>query len=143
MDRLYSHPNTENFDYLKEQLAKACAAVHTTAWRGQHGCLPLALIASALDRATNGMLTSSKLPLPDKINEEIYYLTSAFNQLGLKGYQDSLWIERWTKIACLNVGVKIIVASVGAQYLEKLEEDFTGYANCTIRDLIDHLRTSW
>ena len=41
------------------------------------------------------------------------------------------------------MGVKIIVASVGAQYLKELEEDFIGYSYCTIRDLIDHLRTSW
>ena len=41
------------------------------------------------------------------------------------------------------MGVKIIAASVGAQYLKELEEDFTGYKNCTIRELIYHLRISW
>ena len=41
------------------------------------------------------------------------------------------------------MGVKIIVASVGTQYLEKLEEDFMGYSNWTICDLIDHLHTLW
>ena len=89
------------------------------------------------------MLKSSDLPLPDRIKKEINAGTSTFEQLALKSDQDALWIEWWIKIACLNVGVKIIVASVGAQYLEELEEDFTGYPNCTIRDLIDHLHTSW
>ena len=41
------------------------------------------------------------------------------------------------------MGDKIIVAIVGAQYIKELEEDFTGYTNCTIRDIINHLRTSW
>ena len=91
------------------------------------------------------MLTSSNPPLWDKINKEkeINNITSAFEKFGLKADQDALWIEWWTKTACLNVGVEIIVAIVGTHYLEELEEDFRGYANCTIRDLIDNLRTSW
>ena len=30
VDHLHSHLNTEHVDHLKEQLAKFCAAVHTT-----------------------------------------------------------------------------------------------------------------
>ena len=40
VDHLHGHPNTENVNHLEEQLAKSCAAVRTTAWRGQHVCLP-------------------------------------------------------------------------------------------------------
>ena len=75
------------------------------------------------------MLKSSDLPLPDRIKKEINAGTSTFEQLALKSDQDALWIEWWTKITCLDVSVKIIFASVGAQYLKELEEDFTGYSN--------------
>jgi hypothetical protein len=143
VDHLHGHPNTEKVDHLEDQLAKACAAVRTTAWKGQHGCLPLALSDAALNRATKGVITSSDLPLPDRINKNITESTSTFEQLSLKVDQDVLWIEWWTKIACNDVGVDIIVASADAQYLEELEEDFTGYSHCSIRDLLDHLRTSW
>ena len=87
------YPKTENVDRLEEQLAKSCAAVRTTAWRGQHICLPLALSYSVLDRATNGVLTSSDLPLPEKLNKDINEYTSAFEKPVLKSYQDALWIE--------------------------------------------------
>ena len=125
-DHLHSHPNTEIFDYLKKKLAKACAAIRTTAWRVQHGCLPLSLSNSALACATNSMITRINLPLPDKINKAINEGTSAFEQLALKVDQDALWIEWWTRMSCPNVDIEIIVASVGAQYLEELEEEFTG-----------------
>ena len=62
---LHVHPNTKNVDHLEDQLAKACATVHTTAWKGQHGCLPLALSDSALTCTTNGAITSSDPSLPD------------------------------------------------------------------------------
>ena len=107
-------------------------------------CLPpTALSDSALARATNSVLTSSDLSLPDKINKYINERTSAFGKLALKSDQDALWIEWWIKIACLNVGVEIIVVSVGSHYLEELDEDFTGYSNFTNHDLINHLGTSW
>ena len=127
VEYLHSHPSTKNSDHLEEQLSKACAAVCTTAWRGQHGYLLLGLSYSALNRATNGVVTRIDLILVDKINNEINDHATTFEQLGLKYDQDALWIEWWTKSACLNVGTEIIVASVGAQYLEDLEEDFKGY----------------
>ena len=35
------------------------------------------------------------------------------------------------------------MANVDPQYLEELEEDFTGYSNSTIFDIITHLQTTW
>ena len=78
IDHLHCHPNTKNVNHIEEKLAKACGAVHTTSWKVQHVCLPLALSDSALARATNYMLTSSDLPLPYKINKEVNDITSAF-----------------------------------------------------------------
>ena len=54
-----------------------------------------------------------------------------------------LWTELWTKLAVIDVRVKLIVANVDPQYLEELEENFTGYSNSTICDLITHLHTTW
>ena len=64
---LHSRPNTKTFDHLKDQLAKSCAAVRTTAWKGQHGCLQLALIEFSLASATNSAITSSDPPPPSSI----------------------------------------------------------------------------
>ena len=140
---LHVHPNTKNVDHLEDQLAKACSAVHTTSWKGQNGCLPLALSDFTLIRATNGAITIINIPLNNQMNNNIKEGTSAFETLSLKADQDALWIDWWKKIACLNVGVENVFVIVGAQYLEKLEEDFMVYSNFTICDLIDHLRTSW
>ena len=118
VDHLHVHPNIKNSNHLKEQLAKYCAALRTTAWRCQSGYLPFALSESALTCATNGVLTGRNLPIQDKINKKINDLTSDYEQLGLKANQDALWIERCTKIACLDVEVKITIAGVGSQYLK-------------------------
>ena len=112
---------TKIFDHLEEQLAKSCSDVCTTAWRGQHGCPPLVLSDSNLARATNGVLTISNSPLLDKTNKDINEHTPDFEQLALRSDQDALLIEWWTKTVCFHVGVEIIVASIGGQYLKELE----------------------
>ena len=62
VDHLYGHSNTKNFDRLKEQLAKACATVCATTWRGQHVGLPLALSKFSLARTTNGAQAATPPP---------------------------------------------------------------------------------
>ena len=37
-----------------------------------------------------------------------------------------LWMECWTKLAVIDVNVKLIVANVDPHYLKELEEDLTG-----------------
>ena len=48
-----------------------------------------------------------------------------------------------TNLAVINVGVDLIVANVDPQYLEKIEDDFTGHSDSTIYDLITHLCKTW
>ncbi len=36
-----------------------------------------------------------------------------------------------------------IINSVEEQYVEELKEEYFGYANQTIKTIIDHLRTNW
>ena len=75
--QLHSHPSTENVNHLKDQLEKVFASVHTTAWIGQHGCLPLALSNSNLVRTTNSVITSSNLTIPSQIDKNTKEVTSA------------------------------------------------------------------
>ncbi len=45
--------------------------------------------------------------------------------------------------AITNIGVKRIINSVEEQYIEELNEDYFGYANQTIKSLLEHLCTIW
>ncbi|KAL3810816.1 hypothetical protein ACHAXA_008831 [Cyclostephanos tholiformis] len=45
--------------------------------------------------------------------------------------------------AVTNIGVQHNIDNVKEQYLEKLNEDYFGYANQTIKTVLMHLRTKW
>ena len=117
-DTLTGHPNTENVDHLEKQMENFCASVRTTAWGVLHGCLALYLSDYDLSTDAKGTVTVSALRKPDKINSAINEDTSNFDQLSLKADQDTLWMEWWTKLSVIDVGVKHIVANVDPQYLE-------------------------
>jgi hypothetical protein len=45
--------------------------------------------------------------------------------------------------AVTSIGVQRIIDCVEEQYVEELNKDYFGYANQTIKTLLDHLRTKW
>jgi hypothetical protein len=45
--------------------------------------------------------------------------------------------------AITNIGVQRIIDSIEEQYVEELNEDYFGYANQTIKSLLEHLHTNW
>jgi len=45
--------------------------------------------------------------------------------------------------AITNIGVQCIIDSVEEQYVKDLTEDYFGYANQTIKSLLEHLCTNW
>ena len=143
MDHLHGHPETENVDHLESKIVKDCAAIRATAWGGHHICLPLSFPDAALSRVIVGALANCNLSDPRKVNNAIKPETPTFDQLALKADQDILWIELWTQLAVTDLAVKLIISCVDAQYIKELEEDYIGYANCTIRGLLCHLRTTW
>ena len=48
-----------------------------------------------------------------------------------------------SKAAVTAIGVQRIIDSIEEQYVEELNEEYFGYANQTIKTIIDHLRVNW
>ncbi len=42
-----------------------------------------------------------------------------------------------------NIGAQCIIDSIKEQYIEELNEEYFGYANNTIKNVLHHLRTKW
>ncbi len=77
------------------------------------------------------------------VNPKINDTTSQLNLLTLQAETKRLQKEFNLQEAVTTIGVQCIIDSVEEQYVEELKKEYFGYANQTIKTIIDHLRTNW
>jgi hypothetical protein len=141
---IVGQPTTKSMDRLMEQMAKMVAPVKTTAWGGLHGSLALVLDNVNYARVTKNIVTSSApLSKPTTINPKINKLSNPNEILTLQEEMQTLQKEFKLQEAVTTIGVQRITDSVEEQYVKKLNKDYFGYANQTIKMLLTHLRTKW
>ena len=80
---------------------------------------------------------------PVSIKPKIDDKLSPYKILTLQDKWETLQKEFDLQEAVTSIGVQRIIKCVEEQYMEELNKDYFGYANQTIKTLLNHLRTKW
>jgi hypothetical protein len=142
LDVIVGQPTTKTVNQMTEQTAKMVAPVKTTAWGGLHGSLAL-----VFDDADYALITKNVIKMADalikpvSINPKINDKSSPYKILTLQDKRKTLQKEFDLQEAVTSIGVQRIIECVAEQYEEELNKDYFGYANQTIKTLLDHLHT--
>ena len=125
-------------------MAQIVAPGKTTAWGGLHGSLALVLDDAEYALITKNVIkTADAFIKPVSINPKIDDKLSLYKILTLQDEWKTLQKEFDLQEAVTSIGVQRIIECVQGQYVEELNKDYFGYANQTIKTLLDHLRTKW
>jgi pectate lyase len=144
LDVIVGQPTTATMDKMTEQMAQMVAPVKTTTWGGLHGSLALVLDNADYKIITKAVVKSTmRLGQPALVNSKISNTTSQLNLLTLQTKTKRLQKEFNLQETVTIIGVQRIINSVKEQYVEELNEEYFGYANQTIKTIINHLRTNW
>jgi hypothetical protein len=144
LDIIVGQPTTKTMNQMTEQIAQMVAPVKTTAWGGLHGLLALVLDDADYALITNNVIkTADALIKQVSINPKINDKSSPYKILTLQDEWKTLQKEFDLQEAVTSIGVHRIIECVEEQYIEELNEDYFGYANQTIKTLLDHLCTKW
>jgi hypothetical protein len=134
----------ESMDRMMEQMAQMVAPIKTTSWGGLHGSLALVLNDANYATITCRAITLiACLVQPPMVNPAIKDDTPQRVLLRLQVDMKDLQKAFDLQEAMSNIGVQCIINSVEEQYVEELNEDYFGYANQTIKSLLNHLCTHW
>jgi uncharacterized membrane protein YgcG len=137
-------PTTASMDKMTEQMAQMVAPVKTTTWGGLHGSLALVLDNVDYEIITKAVVKiTTRLGQPALVNPKNNDTTSQLDLLSLQAKTKRLQKEFDLQEAITTIGVQCIIGSVEEQYVEELNKEYFGYANQTIKTIIDHLRTNW
>jgi hypothetical protein len=141
---IVGQPTTASMDKMMEQMAQMVAPVKTTTWGGPHGSLALVLDDADYKIITKAVVKSTTcLNQPALVNPKMNNTTSQLDLLTLQAKMKRLQKEFNLQETVTTIGVQRIIDSVKEQYVEELNEEYFGYANQTIKTIIDHLRTNW
>ncbi len=141
---IVGQPTTASMDKMTEQRAQIVAPVKTTAWGGLHGSLALVLDNADYEIITKAVVKSTtRLGRPALVNPKINNTTSQLDLLTLQAKTKRLQKEFNLQEAVTTIGVQRIIDNVKEQYVEELNKEYFGYANQTIKTIIDHLCTNW
>ena len=92
---------------------------------------------------SNAGFRYTKLVNPGEVDSTINDKTTPF-QLQVLEAAHTIKIRVWRMAdAVESIGMKRIVASIDAQYIEELKKPYIAYTNETMKSLIKHLRKEW
>jgi hypothetical protein len=141
---IVGQPTTKSMDRMTEQMAHMVAPVKTTAWGGLHGSLALVLNNTDYGTVTKNVVTLSAPPSKlTTINPKINELSNPYAILTLQEEMKTLLKEFELQEAVTTIRVQRIIDSIKEQYVKKLNKNYFGYANQTIKTLLTHLHTNW
>jgi hypothetical protein len=141
---IVGQPTMASMDKMMEQMAQMVAPVTTIAWGRLHGSLALVLDNADYKIITKAVVKSTtRLSRPALVNPKINDTTSQLDLLTLQAETKRLQKEFNLQEAITTIGVQCIIDTVEEQYVEELNEEYFGYANQTIKTIINHLRTNW
>jgi hypothetical protein len=144
LDVIVSQPTTDSMDRMMEQIAQMVPLVKTTTWGDLHGSLAFVLNNKDYATVTKNIVTLlAPLTKPTTINPKINKLSNPYEILTLQEEIKTLQKEFKLQEAVTTIRVQRIIDSVEEQYVKKLNKDYFGYANQTIKTLLTHLCTNW
>ena len=145
LDKIIGQPTTTTVNHLKQQLAKLASAVKTSKWGGAHGHLPL-VIGNAEFITVTGDATSvtTRQPKPALTHPNLTNSTTVINRARYSAEQNLSWTEYWKQESIDSVLVeRMIKEIIDKEYIEELENEYAGYSNQKIKDILSHLKTEW
>jgi hypothetical protein len=135
---------TKSMDRMTEQIAQMVAPVKSTAWGRLHGSLALVLDDIEYATITRRAITlAARLVQPPAVNPAIKDNTPQRKLLRLQADTKNLQKVFDLQEAVTNIGVQRIINSIEGQYVEDFNDDYFGYANQTMKSLLEHLCTNW
>jgi hypothetical protein len=144
LDTIVGKPTTKSMDRMMEQMVQMVAPVKTTAWGGLHGLLALVLYDVNYATITRRAVTlTARLVQPPSVNPAIKDNILQRELLRLQANTKNLQKAFGLQEAITNIGVQHIINNIEEQYVKELNEDYSGYANQTIKSLLEHLCTNW
>jgi hypothetical protein len=144
LNTIVGQPTTKSMDRMTEQMALMVAPVKTIAWGRLHGSLALVLNDVYYATVTRRIVTSANRLVQSPVaNPAIKEDTPQCKLLRLQADTKNLQRVFNLQEAVTNIGVQCIIDCVEEQYVKKLNEDYFGYANQTIKSLLAHLHTNW
>ncbi len=144
LNTIVGQPTTKSMYWMMEQMAQMVTPIKTTAWGGLHGSLALVLDDVDYATITRWAVTSpARLVQPPSVNPAIKDDTPHCELLHLLADTKDLQKAFDLQEAITNTGVQCIIDSVEEKYVKELNEDYFGYANQTIKSLLEHLCTNW
>jgi hypothetical protein len=140
LDTIVGQPTTKSMDRIMEQMAQMVTPVKTTAWGGLHGSLALVLDDVRYATVTRQAVTlTARLVQPPAVNPEIKDDPPQRELLRLQADTKNLQKTFNLQEAVTNIGVQYIIDSIEEEYVEELNKDYLGYANQTIKSLLEYL----
>ncbi len=131
---------TESMNKMVEQMAQMVAPVKTSAWGGCHGSLTLVLNNADYSSITKARVTSTTpVTQPDAINKVIMATSTPLEILTFQEEMKRLQKQFDLQEAVTNIGIQCIINSIEEQYIKKLNKEYFGYANNTIKSVLHHL----
>jgi hypothetical protein len=139
LNKIVGQPTTESMDRMMKQIAQMVAPVKP------HGVAYMDPWLLSLMMRTTPWSPRMAAPLskPTTINPKINKLFTPYEILTLQKEMKTLQKEFEHQEAVTTIGVQCIINSIKEQYVDKLNKDYFGYANHTIKTLLTHLHTKW
>ena len=144
-DKIIGQPTNHTVNHLEKQIARMAAAVKSTKWGGRHGCIAL-VVDEASYRTITGTPTATvdRLQAPPLVPTALANNTTTVNRARIQANERVDKEEYWKQESLDSVIVdRIVNEAVDQIYVEELEDEYIGYANLTIKEVIKHLRDEW
>ena len=145
IDKIIGQPTTTAVDKLELQLGRCLAGIRTDQWGGNYGHLPLLIDEAKLQTLTGDPTsTVDKMDKPGNLPDTLTGTTSAIVKTRLLAQHRVDQTNYTTMLVVEEVAVqKMCTELIDAMYVEEMEDEYMGYKNKTIKDVIQHLRTEW
>lgn len=145
MDKIIGNPTNVSVNKLRKQAAQVVSNIPTTQWGGLTGHLALVLTNAEFRIATsdpNAITTPiGAVPL---VPAGLANNATLINRTRIANEHALLQTEKWTQTAINNFMVQRITSElIDSTYVEELENEYTGYANQTIKTLFRHIKSEW
>ena len=145
IDKMVGQPTMKSWQHLREQLCKVTAQCKSTNWGGRHGHLACVLNDREYQNVTgDNTLVTDLQPKPAQVHPMIDNNTTALERAQLNASQSIQLTAYYSQCAVNEVVVERMVNDiVEKHYVEDLEDEYTGYANQTIKTVLHHIKSEW
>ena len=130
---------------MELQMGRCVAGIRTDQWGGKHGHLALIINDAKLQTLTgDATMTVAKMAKPGNLPTGLTNTTPAIVKSRLMAQHRVDETNYTTMIVVEEVAVqKICTDLVEPMYVEELEDDYLGYKNKSIKEVIQYIRDTW